>query len=74
MNLLFDVIILLLGAYAYGKKREVLFLWITVAFCFFAASYVLAILGLGGTLILIPLRAVGYLSIIAGIVLQYIQR
>jgi len=74
MNLLFDVVIVLLGAYAYGKKRGTLVLWITVTFCFFAASYVLTILGWGSSLILIPLRTVGYLSIIAGLVLHYVQQ
>lgn len=73
LNLLFDVIIVLVGAYAYGRKRGTLLLWVTVAFCFFAASYVLSIVGIGSSLILIPLRAIGYLSIIAGLVLHYIQ-
>jgi hypothetical protein len=34
---------------------------------------VLSIVGIGSSLILIPLRAIGYLSIIAGLVLHYIQ-
>ena len=74
MNLVFDVVIILLSAYAYGKKRGTLLLWITVAFCFFASSYVLTVLVVGGSLILIPLRAVGYLSIIAGVAIHSIQR
>ena len=74
MNLLFDVVILLLSGYAYEKKRGVLLRWIIVAFCFFAVSYVLTILGIGSSLILIPLRAFGYLSIIAGIALHYLQQ
>ena len=74
MNLAFDMVIVLLSAYAYGKKRGTILLWITVAFCFFAASYVFSILGFGISLILIPLRAVGYLSIIAGVALHYMQQ
>jgi hypothetical protein len=74
MNLLFDVVIALLGFYAYGKKRGTLPLWTALGFCFFAASYALTILGFGASLILIPLRAVGYLSIIAGLVLYIQQR
>ncbi|HYB84870.1 MAG TPA: hypothetical protein VED86_06030 [archaeon] len=74
MNLAFDLVIVVLSACAYGKKRSTILLWITVAFCFFAASYVLSILGFGVSLILIPLRAVGYLSIIAGLALHYIQQ
>jgi hypothetical protein len=73
LNLLFDVVIVLLGSYAYGKKRVALLLWIALGFCFFAVSYALTILGFGASLILIPLRAVGYLSIIAGLV-HYIQQ
>lgn len=73
MNLLFDVIIVLLSVYAYGRKRGTLLVWVAVGFSFFGASYVLTILGLGDSLILIPLRAVGYLSIIAGVVLHSIQ-
>ena len=74
MNLLFDVVIVLLSAYAYSKKRGTLLVWIAAAFCFFGASYVLTILGLGDPLILIPLRTFGYLSIIAGVVLHYVQQ
>ena len=74
LNLLFDVVIILLGAFAYGKKRGTLLLWITVGFGFFAVSYVLTLLGFGSSLVLIPLRAVGYLSIIAGLALHFQQR
>lgn len=74
MNLAFDLVIILVSAYAYCKKRGTILLWITFAFCFFAASYVLSILGFGVSLILIPLRAVGYLSIIAGVALHYLQQ
>ena len=73
MNLLFDVVIVSLGFYAYSKKRGAPLLWIALGFCFFAISYVLTILGFGASLILIPLRAVGYLSIMAGLV-HYIQQ
>lgn len=72
MNLLFDVVIILLGSYAYGKKRVALLLWITLGFSLFAVSYVLTILGFGSS-VLIPLRAVGYLSIIVGLV-HYIKQ
>ena len=74
MNLVFDVVIVLLSIYAYEKKKGVLLLWISVAFSFFAVSYVLTILGLANSLFLIPLRAVGYLSVIAGLALHSIQR
>lgn len=74
MNLVFDVVILLFAAYSFTKTRSSLLLWFTFAFCIFAASYALSILGLASSLFLIPLRAVGYLSIIAGIGIHYFQR
>jgi hypothetical protein len=74
LNLVFDVVIVLLSAYAYRKKRVALLLWIVMAFSFFAVSYVLTILGVGSSLILIPLRVVGYLSVIAGVTLYSVQR
>jgi hypothetical protein len=70
----FDVVIVLLAAYAYVKNGGVLPVWIAVGFCFFAISYILTILGFGSSLILIPLRTVGYLSIIAGLVLYLVQK
>ena len=74
MNLVFDLVILSLSVYAYGRKRGIILLWFSVAFCFFAASYVLSIVGFGSLLILFPLRAVGYLSIIAGISFHSLQQ
>jgi len=74
MNLVFDVVIVSLSGYAYSKKKGILLMWITIAFCFFAASYVLTIIGLANPLVIVPLRAFGYLSVIAGVALHYIQR
>lgn len=73
LNLVFDLVILCLASFAYTRGRErkdVLTLWIAVGFFFFAISYVLTILALGPAVILIPLRALGYLSIIAGLYLH----
>jgi hypothetical protein len=74
LNLLFDVIIILLAIYAYSRKKNILPLWLTLGFCFFALSYVMTILGITSSLILLPLRAIGYLSIIAGLALQIQKR
>lgn len=74
MNLAFDVAILLFAAYSYISTRSSLLLWLTFAFSIFAASYALTILGVASSLILIPLRAIGYLSIIAGIAVHHFQR
>jgi len=74
MNLAFDVVIVLLSVFSYGRKRSSILLWIAVAFCLFAASYALTIAGIANSLILIPMRAIGYLSIIAGIGVYLIQQ
>jgi len=70
MNLVFDLVIVLLAVYVNGKKHNVLLLWIALAFGLFAISYVLTILGITDSTILIPLRAVGYLSVIVGLALH----
>ncbi|HUK50205.1 MAG TPA: hypothetical protein VLV18_04150 [Terriglobales bacterium] len=69
MNLLFDLIIVILGIAVYTKKKGILLMWVSIAFLFFALSYVLVVLGVTDSMVLIPLRAIGYLSVIAGIVL-----
>jgi hypothetical protein len=71
LNLLFDVIIFLLGLFVYKeKKKGVLPLWVAVAFLLFAVSYVLTIIGVGSSLILIPIRTLGYISVIVGLILS----
>jgi hypothetical protein len=70
MNLFFDLVIFLLGLLVYKGRKGVLALWVAVAFCLFAISCALTIAGVGSSFILIPLRAVGYLSVIAGLLLQ----
>lgn len=70
LNLLFDLGILFLSIFVYKRKRGPLVLWVGIAFCIFAVSYLLTILGLGSQTILIPLRAIGYLSVMAGLILQ----
>lgn len=74
MNLVFDVVIVLLSVFYYGRRRSSILLWIAVAFCLFAASYALTIVGVVNSLILIPMRAIGYLSIIAGIGVHDVQQ
>jgi high-affinity Fe2+/Pb2+ permease len=70
LNLLFDLVIFLLGLLVYKEKKNILPLWVAVAFLLFAVSYALTIVGIGNSLILIPLRALGYLSVIVGLILQ----
>jgi hypothetical protein len=70
MNLFFGLVIFLLGLLVYRKKKGLLPLCVAVAFCLFAVSYVLTIAGVGSSLILLPLRALGYLLVIAGLILH----
>ena len=70
LNLMFDVIIFLLGLVVYRTKKNVLSLWVAIAFLLFAISYALTIAGAGDPMILIPLRAIGYICVIVGLILQ----
>ena len=70
MNLFFDLVIFLLALLVYKQKKWVLPLWVAVAFLLFGFSYALTIAGVGNSLILVPIRAVGYLSVIVGLLLQ----
>jgi hypothetical protein len=69
-NLVFDLVILYLGIYAYNRKKGVIGLCVGAAFGLFAISYVITILGYGSaTVVLVPLRILGYLSVIIGLIL-----
>lgn len=75
MNLIFDLIILCLGVFAYVKMKGKAGLVIGAGFAFFAISYIITILGYGSmTTVLIPLRVIGYLSVIAGMYLYLKER
>ena len=66
VNLILAVIILVLGIWAYGKKKTDAALLIGIAFGLFAISHLLTLLGLSGTLntLLIVIRILGYLTAI----------
>jgi len=68
---LFDVIIVVLAIFTYLHRKGALVMWVGTAFFFFVAlSYALTILGMSSSLILIPLRTLGYLSVIVGLILH----
>jgi len=67
---LFDVIIVVLAIFTYLHRKGALVMWVGTAFFFFALSYALTILGMSSSLILIPLRTLGYLSVIVGLILH----
>jgi hypothetical protein len=70
LNLVFDIIIFILGLVVYSTKKSLLSLWVAVAFLLFAISYALTIAGAGAPMILIPLRTIGYICVIVGLILQ----
>jgi hypothetical protein len=77
MNLIFDLIILCLGVLAYEKtkRKSAIGLCIGIGFAFFAISYVITILGYGSVnAVLIPLRVLGYLSVIVGLYLDLTKK
>jgi len=75
MNLIFDLIILCLGVFAYMRMKGKAGLVVGLGFAFFAVSYIITLLGYGSmTTVLIPLRVLGYLSVIGGLYLYLKKR
>lgn len=67
-NLVFDLIILGLGAFTYARLKSVVGGLIGLGFVFFSAYYILTILGYGGdTVLLFPLRVLGYLLVVVAL-------
>lgn len=74
LNLAFDLVILGLGLFAYIKGKATMGGLVALGFGFFAISYILTILGYGSsTTLLLPLRVLGYVSVIAGVVVLLYQ-
>jgi hypothetical protein len=74
-NLIFDLAILCLGVILYKRRESSLALWVGIGFAFFAVSYILTILGFGADQpILVPLRIIGYLSVIFGLLMPFWKR
>lgn len=63
VNLILAALILIVGIWAYGKRRATAALLVGVAFGLFALSHLLTLLGMAGTLetVLIVIRVLGYL-------------
>jgi hypothetical protein len=76
MNLLFCIIILVLGSWIYKKKKDYVFFSIGIAFGLFGVSHFLNLLNLGKSLEipLIVIRSIGYLLVVfafAGVYAKY---
>lgn len=75
MNVVLTLAILILGVWTYMKKRSMLSLYIGIGFGIFAISHVLTLLGYGSVaMVILPLRALGYLVVIAGLLVRVTRR
>jgi hypothetical protein len=66
MNFVLTIIIFVLGVALYGRKKNVMTLYIGIAFGLFAISHLATLLGLAATLTvpLIAIRAIAYIVVI----------
>jgi len=76
MNLVLALVIVCLGALVYKKtKTKELGLYIGIGFVFFAVSHTLTLLGYGSfSVVLIPIRALGYLMVILALYIHLKKR
>ena len=76
VNLILAIIILVLGIWAYGKKKVDAALFVGVSFGLFAISHLLTLVGLSGKLnaLLIVIRILGYLTAIFAVYRIGIQK
>ena len=74
LNLTFDVVIALLAVFFNQKTKNTLVAWIAGGFALFAVSYLLTIADITSSWVLVPIRAVGYLSVVLGLVLAARRR
>jgi len=69
LNLIFTVIILVLGIWVFRKKEIVLALYVAIAFGLFAISHLAILLGAASTeTSIIVIRALGYLVVIYALI------
>lgn len=73
LNLILATAIAILGVWVYSSKKERrLSLYVATGFALFAVSHALTLLGYGDVqAAIIPLRALGYLSVFAGLLLLF---
>jgi hypothetical protein len=66
VNLILSIVIIVLGIWAYTKKKGVVPLYIGIAFGLFAISHLLTLLGLAAslTVFLIIIRLAAYLLVV----------
>ena len=69
LNLTFDVVIALLALFFNQKSKNALGLWVAAGFALFADSYLLTTADITSSWVLVPIRTVGYLSVVLGLIL-----
>ena len=71
MNLIFCLIVLAMGIWAYFKNKSYAALYLGIAFAFYAVSHVLGLMGLAESLNMVGVvtRAIGYLLTIYAVYL-----
>ena len=71
MNLVFCLIVLVMGIWAYVKNKSNAALYLGIAFAFYAVSHVLGLMGLAESLNVVGIvtRAIGYLLTIYAVYL-----
>lgn len=69
INLILCVVILILGIWGYSAKKNIIPLFIGIAFGLFGVTHLLALLGLEGgmSILFIIVRLVAYLLVIAAL-------
>ena len=74
-NLILALGILILGVWAYERKKESLALYVALGFGLFAISHALSLLGYGDVqAVIIPIRVLGYLAVISGLLFLLLLR
>lgn len=70
LNLAFDILIVVLAILLHQRIQSALVLGVAGAFGLFAISYALTIADVTSAWILVPIRTVGYLCVILGLLLS----
>ncbi len=75
LNLIFSLIIVILGLWVFKIKKYLLALYISLAFALFAFSHLAILLGTTSTnILIITFRSLGYLVIIFALLIEALKK
>ena len=75
INLIFSVLIVILGLWVFKIKNYLLALYIALAFALFAITHLAILLGTASTnILIITFRSLGYLVIIFALFIEALQK